>query len=231
MKSEPSDWPKAVVFDLDGTLIDSAPDIAHALNRATKRRGIEPFPLDQVKEMIGGGVPQLVGRALRVRGLPGDGLMPLVEEFIALYRENPTTKTTIYEGGRELLAQLHGEERRLGICTNKNHELTVEILQQLDLMKYFGSVLGEREGRPRKPDPAPLLEVVAELGASPQNALMVGDSEADVACARAAKMLVLVVDFGYSRTAPGALGADAVISRLRELPQFFSSLKPQSRST
>jgi phosphoglycolate phosphatase len=228
MKSEPSDWPRAVVFDLDGTLIDSAPDIAHALNRATKRRGIEPFPLDQVKEMIGGGVPQLVGRALRARGVPADGLMPLVEEFIALYRENLTTNTTIYEGGRELLAQLHGEGRRLGICTNKNHELTVEILQQLDLMKYFGSVLGEREGRPRKPDPAPLLEVVAELGASPQDALMAGDSEADVVCARAAKMPVLVVDFGYSRTAPEALGADAVISRLSDLPQLFSSLKPRS---
>lgn len=228
MKSEPSDWPRAVVFDLDGTLIDSAPDIAHALNRAAKRRGIEPFPLDQVKEMIGGGVPQLVGRALRARGLPGDGLMPLVEEFIALYRENLTTNTTIYEGGRELLAQLHSEGRQLGICTNKNHELTVEILQQLDLLKYFGSVLGEREGRPRKPDPAPLLEVVAELGASPQSSLMAGDSEADVACARAAKMPVLVVDFGYSRIAPGALGADAVISRLSDLPQFFSSLKPSS---
>jgi phosphoglycolate phosphatase len=227
MKSEPSDWPKAVVFDLDGTLIDSAPDIAHALNRAAERRGIEAFPLDEVKEMIGGGVPQLVGRALRARGLPGDGLMPLVEEFIALYRENLTTNTTIYEGGRELLAQLHGEGRRLGICTNKNHELTVGILQQLDLLKYFGSVLGEREGRPRKPDPAPLLEVVAELGASPQSALMAGDSEADVACARAAKMPVLVVDFGYSRVAPDALGADAVISRLSDLPQFFSSLRPR----
>ena len=228
MTSEPSDWPKAVVFDLDGTLIDSAPDIAHALNCAAERRSIEPFPLDQVKEMIGGGVPQLVGRALRARGLPGDGLMPLVEEFIALYRENLTTNTTIYEGGRELLAQLHGEGRRLGICTNKNHELTVGILQQLDLLKYFGSVLGEREGQPRKPDPAPLLEVVAELGASPQNALMAGDSEADVACARAAKMPVLVVDFGYSRIAPEALGADAVISRLSDLPQFFSSLRPKS---
>jgi phosphoglycolate phosphatase len=228
MKGEPSEWPKAVVFDLDGTLIDSAPDIAHALNRAAERRSIEPFPLDQVKEMIGGGVPQLVGRALRTRGLPGDGLMPLVEEFIALYRENLTTNTTIYEGGRELLAQLHGEGRRLGICTNKNHELTVEILQQLDLLKYFGSVLGEREGRPRKPDPAPLLEVVAELGASPRDGLMAGDSEADVACARAAKMPVLVVDFGYSRIAPEALGADAVISRLSDLPQFFSNLKPRS---
>ena len=229
MKSEPLDWPKAVIFDLDGTLIDSAPDIAHALNRATEKRGIEPFALEQIKEMIGGGVPQLVERALRARGLPDSGLMPLVEEFIALYRDNLTTRTKIYEGARELLEQLHGEGRRLGICTNKNHELTVEILEQLDLAKYFASVIGEREGRARKPDAAPLLEVVAELRASPKDALMAGDSEADVACARAAKMPVLVVDFGYSRTAPEALGADAVISRLSELPQHFSSLKPQSR--
>jgi phosphoglycolate phosphatase len=229
MKSEPLDWPKAIVFDLDGTLIDSAPDIAHALNRATERRGLEPFPLNQVKEMIGGGVPQLIKRALAARSLPVEGVTQLVEEFIALYREELTTRTTVYDGGRELIEQLQREGRRLGICTNKNHGLTIEILQQLDLVKYFGSVLGECEGRARKPDPAPLLEVVAELGASPQDALMVGDSEADVACARAANMPVLVVDFGYSRTAPEALGADVVISRLSELPQFFSSLKPQSR--
>ena len=229
MKSEPLDWPKAVVFDLDGTLIDSAPDIAHALNRATEKRRIEPFDLNQVKEMIGGGVPQLVGRALLARGLPDDGLMPLVEDFIALYRENLTTNTRVYDGGRELLEQLHQEGRRLGVCTNKNHELTIEILQQLDLMKYFGSVLGEREGRPRKPDPAPLLEVVAELGASPQDTLMAGDSEADVACARAANIPAVVVNFGYSRVAPEALGADAVISRLSDLPQCFPNLKGQSR--
>ncbi len=229
MKSEPLDWPKAVIFDLDGTLIDSAPDIAHALNRATKNRGIEPFTLEQVEEMIGGGVPQLVGRALRARGLTEDGLMPLVEEFIALYRENLTTNTKIYDGARELLAQLHGEGRRLGICTNKNHGLTVEILEQLDLAKYFSSVIGEREGYPRKPDPAPLLEVIAELGASPEDALMAGDSEADVACARAAKIPVLVVNFGYSRIAPEALGADAVISRLSDLPQCFASLNPKSK--
>ncbi len=226
MKGEPQDWPKAVIFDLDGTLIDSAPDIAHALNRATEKQGIAPFGLEQVKEMIGGGVPKLVQRALLARGLPADGLMPLVQDFIVFYRENLTTNTRLYDGARDLLEQLRDEGRKLGLCTNKQHELTVEILEQLDLTKYFTSVTGERQGRPKKPDPTPLLEVAAELGASPQDCLMAGDSEADVACARAANMPVLVVNFGYSRIAPEALGADAVISGLSELPQFFSSLKP-----
>ena len=169
-------------------------------------------------------VTQLVGRALRARGLTNDGLMPFVEEFLALYRENLTTNTKIYDGGRELLEQLCREGRRVGICTNKNHELTIEILRQLDLIKYFGSVLGERVGHPCKPDPAPLLKVLSELNVSPSRALMVGDSEADVACARAAKFPVVVVNFGYSRVAPDALGADAVISRLSELHTVLASV-------
>ncbi len=226
MNSRSQDWPQAVVFDLDGTLIDSAPDIAHALNGATGKRGLAPFPLGEVKEMIGGGVPQLVERALVARGFPRSELMPLVGEFLTLYRENLTTRTLVYDGARELLAQLHGEGRRLGVCTNKNHELTLAILDQLDLSRYFGAVFGEREGYARKPDAAPLLETIAALGASPEQALMVGDSEADVACARAANVPVAVVSFGYSKVPPEALGADEVIPALSQLPSHFATLAP-----
>ncbi len=119
MNSRSRDWPHVVVFDLDGTLIDSAPDIAYALNAATGRRGLAPFTLAEVKEMIGGGVPQLVERALIARGYPRTELMPLVDDFLALYRENLTTRTLIYDGARELLEQLRGEGRRLGICTTR----------------------------------------------------------------------------------------------------------------
>jgi phosphoglycolate phosphatase len=228
MNSRSLDWPKAVVFDLDGTLIDSAPDIAHALNAATGKRGLAPFQLEEVKEMIGGGVPQLVERALIARGFPCSELMTLVDDFLVLYRENLTTRTVVYEGARELLERLNGEGRRLGICTNKNHELTLAILDQLDLAKYFGAVFGERDGKARKPDAAPLLETLAELSASPEDALMAGDSEADVACARNAQIPVVVVSFGYSKVAPEALGADAVIPALNDLPRCFSALKGRS---
>ncbi len=231
MKSEPSDWPKAVVFDLDGTLIDSAPDIAHALNCATERQGLESFPLEQVKEMIGGGVPKLVERALRARGVSTDGLMHVVSDFIGFYRENLTTWTTVYPGAREVLEQFRSEGRALGLCTNKQHELTLAILDQLDLAKYFSSVVGERAGRPRKPDPAPLLEVAAALGAPADGAVMIGDSEADVACARAARMPAVVVTFGYSRVAPEALGADAVIPHFGELRKSLAALRPPAQSS
>ena len=226
MKGEPLDWPKAIVFDLDGTLIDSVPDIAAALNRATEMRGIEPFSLLEVKEMVGGGVPQLVKRALVARGLPVDGLMPLVHDFIGFYGENLTTRTKVYDGARELLERLRGEGRQLGVCTNKHHGLTLAILEKLDLARYFGSIIGEREGYPRKPDAAPLLEVVSALGATPETALMVGDSETDVACARNAHIPVVAVTFGYSRVAPEELGADALISKLADLPGRFAALRP-----
>jgi phosphoglycolate phosphatase len=230
MNSRSRDWPQAIVFDLDGTLIDSAPDIAYALNAATGRRGLAPFTLEEVKEMIGGGVPQLVERALVARGYPRAELMIFVDDFLELYRENLTTRTLIYDGARELLEQLRGDGRRLGICTNKNHELTLAILDELNLSKYFGAVFGEREGYARKPDAAPLLETIAALGGSPDSALMTGDSEADVACARAAEIPSVVVTFGYSKVAPEELGANAVISSLRDLPLCFGDLAARKTS-
>ncbi|MBT3070495.1 phosphoglycolate phosphatase [Rhodomicrobium sp. Az07] len=224
MTGEPN-WPRAVVFDLDGTLIDSAPDITHALNTATGARGLAPFSSAEVKDMVGGGVPTLVQRALVARGLAPTHIQPVVEDFIAAYRENLTTHTEIYPGARELLERLVAEGRKLGLCTNKHHAATLAILEQLDLAKYFGAVIGERDGFKRKPDAEPLLEVLAALDVSPCCAVMVGDSEADVGCAKAAGVRSVVVTFGYSRIAPGLLGGDALIASLGELPQALDGLR------
>lgn len=224
MRGEPQSWPDAVVFDLDGTLIDSATDIANALNYAIENRGLSPFPVEKVKEMIGGGVPKLVERALLAHGVSRIGLMPVAADFLRFYRENLTTHTTLFEGARNLLERLHGEGRRLGVCTNKQHDLTVETLKQLDLAKYFSAVIGERLGRPRKPDPAPLRGVLSALGVSPEHAVMVGDSAADVGCAKAAGVPCVVVSFGYSRIAAADLGGDAVINQLVNLPDCFGRL-------
>ena len=147
MKREPRDWPLAVVFDLDGTLIDSAADLADALNYALGLRKLSPFPIAQVKEMIGGGIPKLVERALRANGVTEVELLPLAADFVEYYRKNLTTRTTLYEGAAELLDSLKGQGRRLGLCTNKQHALTVETIDQLGIAKYFSAVAG-RAGRP-----------------------------------------------------------------------------------
>jgi phosphoglycolate phosphatase len=229
MKREPEDWPLAVVFDLDGTLIDSAADIAYALNRALELRKLPPFSVEEVTEMIGGGVPKLVERAVMAHGVTDVELLPLAADFIQYYRDNLTVRTTLYDGAVEVLAQLKGEGRRLGLCTNKQHDLTVETLNQLGIAKYFSAVSGERTGHPRKPDAAPLLGVLETLEALPGNAVMVGDSPADVGCARAARVPSVVVDFGYSSTAAEALDADAVIASLRDLPECLTILQGQRR--
>ncbi len=226
MKREPKDWPLAVVFDLDGTLIDSAADLADALNYALGLRNLSPFPISQVKEMVGGGIPKLVERALRAHGVSEVELLPLAADFVKYYRENLTTRTTLYEGAAELLAGLKGEGRRIGLCTNKQHSLTIETIEQLGIAQYFSAVAGQQEGRPRKPDAAPLLGVLRALGASPENAVMVGDSGADVECAKAAGVVPVVVSFGYSRVRAQDLGAAAVIAQLLDLPQCLESVRP-----
>jgi phosphoglycolate phosphatase len=216
-----------VVFDLDGTLIDSAQDIAHALNAALSVRGLPPFSAGEVKAMIGGGVPKLVERALLARGVSRLGLLPLAADFVRYYRANLTTHTTLYDGARELLEQLLAEGRQLGLCTNKREELVIETLNQLDLAKYFSAVTGERFGRPRKPDPAPLLAVLAELGVPPESAVMVGDSAADAGCARAAGVASVMVSFGYGSGDAGAPGGDALAASLKDLPDCFRRLQRQ----
>ncbi len=223
------DWPYAVVFDLDGTLIDSAPDIAYALNETVANRGLRGFALEEVKGMIGGGVPKLLERALAARGDSAAHLPEAVSAFIEIYRNNLTVRTTLYDGARELLENLCEEGRLLGLCTNKPHELTVEVLKQLNIAKFFSAVSGGGSETPKKPDPASLLEVLAHLEVKPKDAVMVGDSAADVGCARGAGVPVVLVSFGYSRAAPQFLGAGAVMEKLADVPGCFKSIYGLSR--
>jgi phosphoglycolate phosphatase len=225
MKREPEDWPLAVVFDLDGTLVDSAADIADALNRTIALRGLAPFTLAEVKAMVGGGVPKLAERALIARGAAVAEVPAIVAGFVQFYRERLTAKTTLCEGAPEILERLQREGRRLGLCTNKQHELTVLALGELGIANYFPAVAGERDGHPRKPDPAPLLGVLSALGVAPGDAVMVGDSAADVDCAKAASVASVAVRGGYTQAPVEELGADSVIGSLKDLPACLASLR------
>lgn len=219
-------WPDAVVFDLDGTLIDSAADIAAALNEGMRRHGLPSFSLEHVKQMIGGGIERLVARALVAHGVPADSLALLTADVMHIYRENPVVQTELYEGARDVLGALKAQGKRLGLCTNKPQDLTVAILAQLGIPDHFPAVIGDRPGKPLKPDPAPLREVLQMLGVTPERAVMVGDSAADVNCARAADVAVIVIAHGYSAVPAGDLGADVVIGSFSELPEALNRLAP-----
>jgi phosphoglycolate phosphatase len=221
-------FPAAVVWDLDGTLIDSAADIARSLNRLFAELGLAPLGLDRVRGLIGEGVATLIERALAVAGKPR-GELPagrdLVARFLSLYSEDAGRSTRLYPGAREALQKLGGSGVRHAICTNKPEQITRKILSDLDVGRHFETVIGGDTLARRKPDPLPLKAALAGLDVPSSEALMIGDSAIDVATARAAGVMIGVVSFGYARLPVGELGADFVIDDLAALPARIAALQ------
>ncbi len=217
-------WPKAVIFDLDGTLINSAPDIAGALNEVLGRRDLEPFPLERVKEMIGGGIPTLIRRALEAHGVEPHDIQPLVTDMLGVYAERATALTVLFDGAEDELKRLKAAGIPMAICTNKNQDITDIIVRDLGVAQYFAAVVGARAGGLRKPDPAFLQIVLDELGLEAQDAVLVGDSSADAGVAKAAGMPVVLATFGYCNTPLEQLEPDAIIAAFSELPATLQAL-------
>lgn len=220
-------FPRAVVFDLDGTLIDSAGDIADVLNGCLVEDGIAPFDEPAVVTMIGGGAKVLVERALERlgRGHETALLDRLFEKFATRYEALGAGRSVPFPGAVDLLADLSGAGVGLAICTNKPEDITRRVLDQLDLTRWFGAVIGESPRLPRKPAPDMLLAALAGLGASPADAVMIGDSAADIGTAKSAGVRSIAVSFGYTTIPPRQLGADLVIDHLSEVPAALSKLR------
>ncbi len=219
-------WPRAVVFDLDGTLVDSAPDIAEALNDARGTIGGKPFPVEKVHEFIGGGSALTIRRALVEDGL---SLAPaeekaVLDHFMVVYSRISAEGRGLYDGALNLLGGLKADGAVLGLCTNKPEPVTRIAVDALRITAYFGSIIGARDDVPKKPDPAMLKQVLDELDVSPRDAVMIGDSAADVGVARALGVPVLVSANGYTKTPPHQLGADAVYDRLADIPMLIGRL-------
>ena len=209
---------EAVIFDLDGTLIDSAPDMRHALNRLLAREERTKLSIDQVIAMIGEGSARLVERAFLATGPAPADLPALTQGFLDFYQTGEDISTVVYPGVRPALCALSEAGLKLGLCTNKPQTPALDLLASLDLASFFLVVVGGDPGRPRKPDPAPLLAVLERLGVAPEHAVMVGDSANDINCARAAGLRSIAVTFGYVHGPPEELGADALIGHFEELP-------------
>lgn len=214
---------RAILFDLDGTLVDSVPDIARCLNLLMAECGHDGFDLPGTSAMVGNGVRVLLQRAFIARGqdLDDDALFEAEERFEGFYAADPVSATLLYPGVVEALQQLSGEGYRLGVCTNKPQCLAEGVLTGLKLDKWFGGVIGGAPGRAKKPSAEPLLETLNLIGADVAGSTMIGDSRPDVEGARNAGLRAGVVSFGYSTVPVDTLGADFRIDHFAELMNYF----------
>jgi len=191
---------KVVIFDLDGTLVDSAPDIHGVTNALLRSMGYQPQSLDEVRSFIGNGIPKLVERVMRASDIEYTSARhaELTETFLSLYAAQPVAQTVLYPSVRDALETLGRQEYRLGVCTNKSHAITLQVLQALGIADLFGAVVGGDSLPQRKPDPAPLLHCAAQLDAS--QVIYVGDSEVDAGTAEAAGVPFILFTEGYRKT-------------------------------
>ena len=214
---------KAVVFDLDGTLIDSAPDIHAASNRLLAHEGFPALTLERVKSFIGKGVPHLVACLMEEAGLGADPARhgALVARFTAGY-DDAVGLTRPYPGVVEALDQLAGDGWALGICTNKPVGPARSVLAHLGLLDRFGAVLGGDSAPMRKPDPAPLMATLVALGAT--SALYVGDSEVDAETAATAGLPFALYTLGYRKSPVASLPHALAFDDWTALPKQIAGL-------
>ena len=220
------DTPLAIVFDLDGTLVDTAPDLLGALNAVLTVEGHEPVVPADLRHIVGHGARAMFEHALQRTGAPvtPERLKALTEQFLAYYRVNIARGSRPFPGVPETLTLFAGRGAGLGVCTNKPQDLTELLLDALDLTRHFPAIIGGGRTPYSKPDPRHLLEVVSALKGKRERAILVGDSPVDVEAARAADIPVIAMSYGYTPVPVHELGADAVVDDFAELPEVIARL-------
>jgi phosphoglycolate phosphatase len=217
---------RAVIFDLDGTLVDTAPDLMRATNHVLEGLGRRAISMDEVRSFVGHGARALLTRGLAATGgLPENyDVEPDYRRFVAFYSMNIADGSLPFPGVVKLLERLRGEGFGLGVCTNKLEGLSVQLLEALDLSRYFGSVVGPDTLGVAKPDPRPFQEAVSRLGLVAPRAVMVGDSETDILTARNAGVPVIGVPFGYTPRPVQEFGPDRMIAHFDEAYEAIQDL-------
>ena len=216
--------PALIVFDLDGTLIDSAADLAAAANRMLAGFGCEPLPVPEVRRMIGDGVAMLVARALAARRCEHADPAEAAQIFMRHYESDATSLTTTFPGADDALQALQATGIPLAVCTNKPARITADILSSLGLARYFARVIGGDSLPFRKPDPRVLLTLLEAFSARPEGSLLVGDSEVDAATARSAGVPFVLMKHGYRRGPAQEIPCTAALESFGELPALVRAL-------
>jgi phosphoglycolate phosphatase len=217
--------PELVLLELDGTLVDSIPDLAWSVNKTLTELSLEERGIDSIRNWVGNGIDKLLHRAL-TNDIDGEAEPKLFDEtfekFMPIYNENMCTTSICYPGVREGIDFLKEKNIKLGCVTNKNEQFVEPILEKLSLIDDMSIVIGGDTLSQKKPDPLPLLHAASTFNINPDQSLMIGDSESDVKAARAAGFQIICVSYGYNHgndirdTNP-----DAVVDSLAELPQLF----------
>lgn len=218
---------RAVIFDLDGTLVDSAPDIHAAANTVMARHGLAPFTLAEVRGFIGHGAERFIAQCLAARGLADDAGLKAraLADFLSIY-EDAVHLTAPYPGVVTALEQLAGTGLALGVCTNKPHGPALAVLRHLDLARFFSVVIGGDSLPTRKPGPAPLLAAITALWAV--DTVYVGDSEVDAETAARAAVPFALFTEGYRKALVESLPHKGAFSEFSTLPGLVRSILEQS---
>jgi phosphoglycolate phosphatase len=218
--------PRTLVFDLDGTLVDTAPDLISALNFVLGREGLGPVPLARARNLIGAGARKLIERGLELgdRAVDVDDLNRLMKDFVAYYAEHIADQSRPFEGLDAALNELEAQGFRFAVCTNKLEWLSKLLLDKLGLSRRFAAICGADTFGVAKPDPVILRQTLARAGGPLSGAIMVGDAGPDVGVARRAGIPVIGVEFGYTDVPIAELKPDRLIGHMRELPAAVNSL-------
>ena len=215
-----------IVFDLDGTLVDTAPDLIATLNTILGREGLPPVAFAAARNMVGGGARHMIESGLRAEGLTpvAAEVERMVGQFIEHYAAHIADHSRPFPGVEDALDELVRGGCRLAVCTNKLEWLSLRLLDALGLTARFAAICGADTFGVQKPDAAILHGTVARAGGHSARAIMVGDAITDIAVARAAGIAVIAVDFGYSETPVAELAPDRIVSSFERLPAAVFAL-------
>lgn len=218
-----------ILFDLDGTLVDSAPDLADALDALLAERGHAPLGLEHTRQLIGHGVAELVRKGLQVRGeaLDAPSLASAIQGFLGHYTPNLSRRSDPYPHTVETLTELVSEGWRLVVCTNKLEASARKLLSDHGLLRFFALVAGPDTLGVAKPDPAHLLQCIPDGGP----AIMIGDSEPDILAAKAAHLPVIAVAWGYAQRPVADMTPDAVAQSMQDITALVAQLCPEKPRT
>lgn len=218
---QPAQLPQAILFDLDGTLVDSAPDLAAAINRVQADRGLSPTPYEQLRCVASAGAPGLIRVAFGMEKTH-TGYPELANAFIRYYAGASTVKSTLFDGIPELLNLLHARHIPWGIVTNKKAQLTLPLVKTIGLGKAASIISGDTTSHP-KPHPAPVLEAARQIGVPPETCWFIGDDPRDIQAGKAAGALAIAARWGYG-TDIDAWHADWIAETPRQIADLIRSL-------